>query len=645
MTPQRPSDTTPTASGKGSVVIIGPGHPLRGGLATFNQRLAGEFIKEGYDCIIYSFSLQYPSFLFPGTTQYSTEPPPAGVAIHSRINSINPLNWRSTGEELRKMRPDIIVVRYWLPFMGPALGTILRRVHKNGHTRIIAITDNILPHEKRPGDTAFTKYFLKSCDAFITMSEKVLTDLRQFENTKPARQVNHPLYDNFGEPISKQQARATLRLRNKLNIGDTDKVILFFGFIRKYKGLDILLEAMADERIRAANIKLLVAGEFYEDNKPYLEQIERLGIRDALLLRTDFIPDSEVKDYLCAADAVIQPYRNATQSGVTPLAYHFEKPMIVSNVGGLPSLVPHMRVGLVADPVPAAMAEAILQFYQLGEDHFIPHIRTEKEKYSWARLVATILELSAPTPGATSTPNIPTTPSISPNPHTPTAPSADSSPTGAPAPSLHTKGQPIAPSVTPAAPFRQWGVDPAWTLFLDRDGVINHEKDQSYIFNYDEFQFYPGTLEALSLLAARFAYIVVVTNQRGVGKGLMTENDLNDIHQKMTAAILAAGGRIDRIYFCDSLDNDHPNRKPNPGMAFEAIKDLPGIDLTRSIMVGNNISDMDFGRNAGMHTVFLRTTSPDQTLPHTSIDLSFDSLLDFAKALLPGLEGALETDP
>lgn len=378
---------------QGSVIIIGPAHPLRGGLATFDQRLAREFMMEGYDCFIYSFSLQYPSFIFPGTTQYSSEPAPPDLKIVTRINSVNPINWVLTGAELRKLRPDIIVVRFWLPLMGPALGTILRSVRKNGHTRIIAITDNIKPHEKRPGDAPFTRYFLKSCDAFITMSEKVLTDLRQFEKTKPARQVAHPLYDNFGEPVSKSIAREAIRLKTGLPVSDSDKVILFFGFIRGYKGLDILLEAMADARVRSAGIKLLIAGEFYEDEKPYQEQIDKLNIRSSLLLRTDFIPDSDVKNYLCAADAVIQPYRNATQSGVTPLAYHFEKPMIVSNVGGLPSLVPHEKVGLVAEPNATAFADAILRFYQLGEDYFIPHLRAEKAKYSWSQLVATILEL------------------------------------------------------------------------------------------------------------------------------------------------------------------------------------------------------------------------------------------------------------
>ncbi len=370
------------------VIIIGPAHPLRGGLATFNQRLAKQFIDEGYECSLLSFSLQYPDFIFPGSTQYTDEPAPINLVIHTKINSVNPFNWISTGNWLKKQNPDLVIVRFWLPLMGPALGTILRRVRKNKHTKIICIADNVIPHEKRPGDKPFTRYFLKSCDAFITMSEKVMSDLRLFEKTKPAQLVSHPLYDNFGPAISKEEAR------QQLGLPLHEKIILFFGFIRKYKGLDLLFEAMAVEKIKASGIKLLVAGEYYEDEKGYQDQISRLGIKDQLYLRTDFIPDSEVRNYLCAADAVIQPYRNATQSGVTPLAYHFEKPMVVTNVGGLPSLVPDKKVGLITAPNPDAIAEGILQFYQLGEDYFIPHLREEKKKYSWGRMVSSISQLA-----------------------------------------------------------------------------------------------------------------------------------------------------------------------------------------------------------------------------------------------------------
>ena len=357
-------------------------------MATFNQRLAKAFEQEAWEATLLSFSLQYPSILFPGQTQYSTDPPPKDLKILSRINSINPVNWMLVGRYLKNLKPDLIVVRFWIPFMGPALGTILRQVRKNKHTKIICIADNVIPHEKRKGDHAFTEYFLKSPHGFITMSEKVLKDLRTFQQKAPALLVQHPLYDNFGEHIDKWKAR------EKLGLPKEEKIILFFGFIRKYKGLDLLIQAMANSRIKMQNIKLLIAGEFYEDEKPYLDLIQKLQLSGSIFLHTHFIPDSEVKYYLGAADAVIQPYRAATQSGVTPLAYYFEKPMVVTNVGGLPDLVPHQKAGLVCEPEPSSIANAILEFYELGADYFIPHLRIEKQKYSWPVLVQTIEKLA-----------------------------------------------------------------------------------------------------------------------------------------------------------------------------------------------------------------------------------------------------------
>ena len=375
-----------------TVIIIGPAHPLRGGLASYNERLAKEFITQGYNTIIYTFLLQYPGFLFPGTTQYSSEPAPTDLQIKVRINSINPLNWIAVGNQLKKLKPDIIVVRYWLPFMGPCLGTILRRIKKNMYTKIVCIADNIIPHEKRPGDAAFTKYFLKPVDAFITMSDKVLMDLKKMVSNKPAVAVSHPLYDNFGEIVSKETAREHL----KINVDD--KIILFFGFIRKYKGLDILLEAFkilkTNYSAETKNFKLLIAGEFYEDKKNYEALLNDIAIRDSLILHTDFILDSEVKYYLSAADCIVQPYRNATQSGVTPLAYYFEKPMIVTNVGGLPSLVPDKKVGLVAEPNAYDIAKKILEYFELGENYFLLHLREEKKKYSWNTMVQAIVNVS-----------------------------------------------------------------------------------------------------------------------------------------------------------------------------------------------------------------------------------------------------------
>jgi glycosyltransferase involved in cell wall biosynthesis len=373
------------------VVIIGPAHPLRGGLATFNERLARQFMAEGFDTTIFTFSLQYPKFIFPGTTQYSSEPAPADLTIEVAMNSINPFNWWKVGRRLKKMRPDIIVVRYWLPLMGPCLGTILRKVKKNRFTKIICIADNIIPHEKRAGDKPFTRYFIKPIDAFVTMSEKVMADLRLFTTTKPARQVLHPLYDNFGAAIPMTEAR------EKAGLPAQGRLLLFFGFIRKYKGLDMLLQAMhmLQQQPGGAPCKLVVAGEFYEDEAPYLQQVKDLRLEETVILKTQFIPDSEVRHYLCSADCVVQPYRNATQSGVTPLAYHFEKPMIVTNVGGLPALVPDGVAGLIAAPNPEDIARKINDFFAGEPQRFLPGLQTEKKNYAWDKLTGTIVSLAA----------------------------------------------------------------------------------------------------------------------------------------------------------------------------------------------------------------------------------------------------------
>lgn len=376
------------------VIIIGPAHPLRGGLSSFNERLAREFSSQGFDTAIYTFTLQYPAFLFPGTTQYSAEPAPDDITIYEKINSINPINWLSVGLELYKKKPDILIVRYWLPFMGPCLGSILRLVKKNKHTRIVCIADNIIPHEKRIGDETFTRYFIKPIDAFITMSEKVLSDLNSISN-KPARQIAHPLYDNFGEALSIETAR------EHLNIPVDKKIVLFFGFIRKYKGLDLLLEAISilknQHFFANNNVAFLIAGEFYENAQPYLDAIRNFGIAEFIILKNEFISDSEVKYYLSAADCVIQPYKNATQSGVTPLAYHFEKPMLVTNVGGLPSLVPD-TVGMVCEPDAAAIADQIETFFKMDAASFVTHIKEEKKKYSWHNLLNAIVSLTSKNP-------------------------------------------------------------------------------------------------------------------------------------------------------------------------------------------------------------------------------------------------------
>jgi glycosyltransferase involved in cell wall biosynthesis len=372
------------------IVIIGTAHPLRGGLAAYNERLAYAFQEAGEEVEIYSFSLQYPGFLFPGKTQYTDEPAPKDLKIRTRINSVNPFNWLSVGNEISKLKPDIVIVKFWLPFMGPCFGTILRRIKKNKHSRVVSIIDNIIPHEKRFGDRPFAKYFVKPVDAFVVMSRSVEEDMKKFVRAdQPVRFIPHPIYDNYGLPIAKDESR------KKLGLDSDGKYLLFFGFIRDYKGLDLLLGAMADERIRKMGIKAIVAGEYYSDSKPYEEQIERLGIKDLLILHTDFIPDSEVGPYFGAADMVVQPYKTATQSGISQMAYHFEKPMLVTNVGGLPEIVPHGKAGYVTEPNAKEIADAIVDFYENNrKESFEQFVKEEKKKFSWETMVNGIKELA-----------------------------------------------------------------------------------------------------------------------------------------------------------------------------------------------------------------------------------------------------------
>ena len=371
------------------VVILGPAYPLRGGLATYNERLARAFGEAGDKVVIYTFNLQYPSLLFPGKTQYSSSPPPKDLHIKVAVNSINPLNWAMVGNQIKKEKPDILIIKFWLPFMGPCFGTIARIVKKNKHTKIISILDNIIPHEKRPGDEQFTRYFLKPIDAFIAQSRSVLEELKIFNVDKPVAYSPHPLFDTFGSNIEKGIAR------KMLNIDPLGKYMLFFGFIRGYKGLDLILKGMGDERIKEQNIKLIIAGEYYEDQAPYRALIEENQLQDHVIEFNEFIPDEEVYKYFNACDVVVQPYKSATQSGVTQIGYHFNKPMIVTKVGGLPEIIPNGKVGFVVEPEPKQITDAIVRFYEEGlEEEFSLNASEEKKKYSWEVMVNKIKELS-----------------------------------------------------------------------------------------------------------------------------------------------------------------------------------------------------------------------------------------------------------
>ena len=375
---------------KKNIIIIGPAHPLRpGGITTFNERLCKAFLEAGHNCSIWSFSLQYPSFLFPGSSQFTDGAAPEGITIHPAINSVNPLNWIKVGNQIKKLQPDLIVVRYWIPLMGPCLGTILRIIKKNKHTKVVCLADNVIPHEHRPGDKQFTSYFVKPVDRFTVMSRQVLEDLKTF-TSKPVQILPHPLYDNFGAKESLIDARQALQNQFPVTVNKDDKLLVFFGLVRQYKGLDLLIEALA--KTKDKTIRLLVAGEFYDDEKPYRELIEKLGLQNRSILYNHFIDANDVKHFICAADCIVQPYRSATQSGVTPVAYHFEKPMIVTNVGGLPEMVPHEKAGLVCEPNAASLAMAINEFFSRGENYFMPGLLEEKKKLSWERMVEALID-------------------------------------------------------------------------------------------------------------------------------------------------------------------------------------------------------------------------------------------------------------
>ena len=370
------------------IISIGPAYPYRGGPASFNDRLAQQFYTEGHDVEIFTFSLQYPKLLFPGKTQYTDGPKPKDIKITRMLNSINPFNWIASGLKIKREKPDILLIRFWLPFMGPCFGTIARIAKSNRHTSVICIFDNVIPHEKRTGDKILTSYFTNSIDGAIVMSKTVMDDLKVFREKIPVKLSPHPLFDNYGAPVERSLALAAL------NLSPDESYLLFFGFIRAYKGLDLLIEAFSDKRLRNRKLKLIIAGEFYEDDIPYKDLIRKYNLENDIIFFDHFIKDNEVHLFFSAADLVVQPYKTATQSGVTQIAFYFEKPMLVTNVGGLKEIVPDGKCGYVVEPKPEFISEAIIDFFDNNRKvQFTEGVKLEKEKFSWEKMTSAILEV------------------------------------------------------------------------------------------------------------------------------------------------------------------------------------------------------------------------------------------------------------
>ena len=372
-------------SEKQHIVIIGPAYPLRGGLATYNELLATKLQTAGHQVKILTFSLQYPSLLFPGKTQYSSEPEPEHLTIELALNSINPINWIRIGRQLAREAPDLIIFRYWMPFMAPCLGTVGRIARRNRKTRVVAITDNIIPHERRPFDQSFTRYFMGACNGFVAMSKAVQSQLKEWAGNTPALFNPHPMYESFGEAINQAEAL------KELGLPDDKKYLLFFGFIRKYKGLDLLLKAFS--MVDDPNMKLIIAGEYYEDPAPYQSLIESLNMGDRIIQVNEFIPDSSVRYYFCAADLVVQTYLSATQSGVTQVAYYYTTPMIVTDVGGLAELVPDGQVGYVCPVDEQAIADSITRYFKEEmKGPFQKKMQEEKKRFTWDSMINKLFE-------------------------------------------------------------------------------------------------------------------------------------------------------------------------------------------------------------------------------------------------------------
>jgi D-inositol-3-phosphate glycosyltransferase len=368
------------------ITILSTIYPLRGGIAHFNGLLYKELIIHN-DVKAITFSRQYPSLFFPGKSQLEEENISEKIPSEIIVDSINPFNWIKVGNKIKKESPDLLIFKYWMPFFAPCFGTISRIVKKNKKTKVLVICDNVIPHERKPGDIAMTKYFFRFVDYFVLLSEKVKTDLLTLKPNAKCKVIPHPVYSNFGERVSKEEAKKKLKLNN-------DKLILFFGFIRDYKGLDVLLEAMAVVKDNI-DIKLIIAGEFYSNKEKYLNIIDKLQLENNIHLFTDFIPTSEVKYYFSACDVVILPYKDATQSGIVQVAMNFSKPIIATNVGGLGEVVHDNETGFIVDAKnPAQLAEAIIKFYNENkEEEFTGNIEKELEKYSWKKFVEGITEL------------------------------------------------------------------------------------------------------------------------------------------------------------------------------------------------------------------------------------------------------------
>lgn len=365
------------------IIIVSTAFPLRGGIAHFNALLATHLSKR-HTVETITFKRQYPSILFPGKTQKESGDWIPTAPAPQLIDSINPFNWARVGREIRKRKPDLLIFKYWLPFFGPCFGTIAKAAKRGTNTKVLFICDNIIPHERRPGDILFTKYAFKQADYFIVQSDPVEKELQHYFPSSKYRRVPHPVYEIFGQPVTKDEAKKILGISAK-------NVILYFGYVRAYKGLMVLIDAM----MSIEEVYLLIVGEFYDNESKYRSRVQELNLASRIQFVPDYVPNDRVRLYFSAADVVVLPYLSATQSGIAQIAYNFDKPIITTNVGGLSEVVINGATGFIVPPNEhGKLAEAIRRFYaENREAEFVKNVRTEKKNYSWKNFVEAIESL------------------------------------------------------------------------------------------------------------------------------------------------------------------------------------------------------------------------------------------------------------
>ncbi|MBI2968457.1 MAG: glycosyltransferase [Bacteroidetes bacterium] len=369
------------------IVYLSTFYPFRGGIAQFNACLYRAFENAGHEVKAFTFTTQYPSLLFPGKTQMAGEKDTADKIPAERIlSSVNPLSYFTAAKKIGRFCPDVLIMKYWIPYFAPSLGTVAWALKKK--SKVIAILDNVIPHERRPGDVALTKFFLHQCHGFVVMSDKVKNDLLSLKPDAKFIYHPHPLYNHFGKKIDKTEAQ------KQLGIPKGKKVLLFFGFIRKYKGLDILIEAM---KFLPAEYHLIIAGEVYGSFEEYDEIIRKHNLEGKITKHARYISDHEVSLFFSAADVCVLPYRSATQSGITSIAFHFDVPVIATRVGGLGEIVVDRKTGLLAGEAQVEpIGRKIMEFFSLpGEINMVENIRKVKEELSWERLAGAICGFAA----------------------------------------------------------------------------------------------------------------------------------------------------------------------------------------------------------------------------------------------------------